>query len=95
VSVLGIALLVLLPVLPFVLGRWIVLHGPVPNPWWRGETVLGFAATTTTAAALIGFFSAPLIWPNSNLGPPVLAVYLAPAGLLLGLGWGWWRAGRR
>lgn len=94
-SLLLLALLALLPLLPPLLIFAVVRHGPFPNRWWRGERAWGFATLILVASAVAGFVGALVVWPGSNLGPPVGVLYCAPAGAALGLAWGLARARRR
>ncbi len=86
--------LLLLPVL-FWGGAWLaVRHGPFPNRFHRGETWAGFAATVTLIAFLAGFVGPMIFMPKSNMGPLIGLLCTGPAGLVVGLVWGWVRAGR-
>jgi hypothetical protein len=87
----GIALpLVLLAALVVV-----VRHGPFRHRWWGGETPAGFALTVGGLALAAGFFGPILLAPEANQGPLLGLFITGPAGLVLGLAWGAWRAKRR
>lgn len=77
-------------------GVWLaVRHGPFASRFHRGETWVGFAATVTLVAFLAGFIGPMILMPRSNLGPLLGLLYTGPAGLVVGLLWGWQRAARR
>jgi hypothetical protein len=94
-TLIATVLVVLLPVIPWIALVYVVRHGPFRNRWWRGETVLGFAAMLGGAAFSVGFFG-PMIWaPDANQGPLLGIFITGPAGLGVGLAWGLLRALRR
>jgi hypothetical protein len=94
-SLVGIAFMALLPLIPFISLIYGLRHGPVRNRWWRGETVGGFTLVIGGAAFAFGFFG-PLIWaPDANQGPLLGIFITGPAGFVIGLLWGLLRAARR
>jgi hypothetical protein len=89
-TLLFLVVFVVLPVLPWIAGFWIVRHGPWRNRFWRGETVAGFAATVTLAAAVVGFLVGGTFL--GQFGPPLgVAAALLP-GIVVGVLWGVQRA---
>jgi hypothetical protein len=94
-TLIGIALMALLPLIPFLSLLYGVRHGPIRNPWWKGETVFGFTIVFGGAAFAFGFFG-PLIWaPDANQGPLLGIFITGPIGSVVGLLWGLLRAARR
>lgn len=94
----AIALLVMLafsPVLPIAAAWGIVRYGPVPNKWHRREHPIGFALTVGAAAFLVGFVGPMIFSPGANQGPLLGILITGPAGLVVGLLWGLWRARQR
>lgn len=85
----------LLPALPWVVLWVIVRHGPIPNRWWRGENVPGFALFVGSVGFLIGFVGPMIVAPHANQGPLLGIIYTGPIGFVVGLAWGLWRAMRR
>lgn len=72
-----------------------VRHGPFRHRWWGGEPLAGFALTVGGIAFAASFFGPILLTPEANQGPLLGLFITGPAGLVLGLGWGAWRAARR
>ena len=87
--------LLALPALLLIALLLAVRHGPLRNPWWRGETVLGFAAAVGGLAFAAGFFGPLVVTPDANQGPLLGIFITGPVGLALGLLWGRLRAARR
>lgn len=92
----GILLVLLLPLAPWVALGAIVLYGPVRNRWWRGEHPIGFALFVGAICFSAGFFGPMIVDPGANQGPLLGILITGPIGLVLGTVWGtlrWW--GRR
>ncbi len=84
-----------LPLVPLLALLVAVRHGPFRHRWWGGETLAGFALTVGGLAFAAGFFGPILLAPEANQGPLLGIFITGPAGLVLGLAWGAWRAWRR
>src|SRR5262245_35163132 len=85
----------IMPLLPLAALVWGLRHGPFRNRWWRGETMLGFAAVVGGACFLLGFVGPLIVTPDANQGPLLGIFITGPAGTLLGLAWGALRAAKR
>ena len=73
----------------------VVRHGPVRNPWWRGETALGFALFVGGVTFVLGFVGPVVITPEANQGPLLGIFITGPLGFVAGLIWGLLRARSR
>ena len=87
--------MLLLPIVPLAALVYAVRHGPFRNPWWRGETVPGFAAVVGGFCFAAGFFGPIVFTPEANQGPLLGIFITGPAGLLVGVVWGLLRAAQR
>ncbi|HEX5010885.1 MAG TPA: hypothetical protein VFY71_10830 [Planctomycetota bacterium] len=94
-NALALVFSLLLPLVPLLAVVHVVRHGPFRNRWWRGESVLGFAAAVGGAGFAAGFFGPLIVTPEANQGPLLGIFFTGPAGLLLGLVWGALRAAKR
>lgn len=87
--------ILLMPLLPIAALFFAVRHGPFRSRWWRGETVLGFAAVIGGFSFAAGFFGPLIFTPQANQGPLLGIFITGPAGFVAGLLWGAWRAAQR
>ena len=86
---------ILSPLLPLLL-VWLALrNGPLRNPWWRGENVVGFTLFIGLLGFSAGFFGPMILAPQANQGPLLGIFITGPLALLLGLGWGLIRMNKR
>ena len=87
--------ILVMPVLPLAALVLAVRNGPFRSRWWRGETVLGFAAVIGGFSFAAGFFGPLIFTPQANQGPLLGIFITGPAGFVAGLLWGAVRAARR
>jgi hypothetical protein len=81
-----------LPAIPWLSIVVIVLYGPFPNWFWRGEKPIGFALVVGGVAFSAGFFGPMLLDPSAAQGPLLGLFITGPVGLLGGYAWGLARA---
>jgi hypothetical protein len=72
-----------------------VRHGPVRNRWWVSESALGVACFVGTVSFAAGFLGPMILAPGANQGPLLGILITGPAGFVVGLAAGIWRAARR
>lgn len=93
----GLLLVLMFPILPWIGIVMIVLYGPFSNRWWRGEHPVGFALLVGTVGFSLGFFGPMILDPGANQGPLLGIFITGPLSLLLGGVWGtvrWWNRRR-
>jgi hypothetical protein len=94
-TLLLMGVLLVLPVVSPVALYQMVRHGPLPHPWWGGETVLGFTCTAFFVLAVLGVLIGGLVPNGGNLLPGLLMAVGALIGGVVGPVWGWRRAQAR
>lgn len=67
-------------------------HGPLRNPWWKGENPLGFGLFVGGIAFLVGFLGPMILNPQGNQGPLLGIFITGPGGFVAGTAWGMYRA---
>jgi len=88
-------LFLVFPAIPWLSIVVIVLHGPFPNWFWRGEKPIGFALLVGGVSFSLGFFGPMLLDPSAAQGPMLGLFITGPLGLIGGYVWGVFRAAAR